>query len=95
MRKLILDFIAPGWDSPKPEIKMIIDHKYQTWRIDMESFKKSKVVQAQIAACMAQSETQSQLPFTGGRKSKSTDRSRRRRRAKISRRECPTTMHGL
>jgi len=51
LREWILDLLAPGWDSPEPEIKIIIDHRYLTWRIDMDSFRKSKVVQAQIEAC--------------------------------------------
>lgn len=95
MRKWVLDFIAPGWDSPKPEIKIIIDYKYQTWRIDMESLRESKVVQAQVAACMEQSKERYSAASTSWRKNKSSDRSRRRRRAKSSRREYPTTMHEL
>lgn len=95
MRKWALDFIAPGWDSPKPEIDIIIDCKYQTWRIDMESLRNSKVVQAQVAACMAQNEEQYSAADIGGRKTKPSGRGRRRRLAKNSRRECSTATYGL
>lgn len=50
LREWILDLLAPGWDLPKPEIEIIIDYKYQTWRIDMKSLRESKVVQAQLEA---------------------------------------------
>lgn len=95
LREWILDLLAPGWDSPKPELKHYYDFKTGTTKLDMESFRNSKVVQAQMEACMAQSNTQSHIASTSGSKSNTSDRSRRRRRAKSSRRECPTTMHSL
>ncbi len=54
MRKWALDLLAPGWDLPKPEIEIIIDYRYQTWRIDMDSFRNSKVVRAQLEAARNQ-----------------------------------------
>lgn len=54
IKKWVLDFIAPGWDSPEPEIKLIIDRRYLTWRIDMDSFRNSKVVRAQVEAARKQ-----------------------------------------
>ncbi len=95
IKKWILDILAPGYDSPEPELKYNYNFKTGRTQLCMKSLRESKVVQAQIAACMAQSNTQSHTSSTSGRKSKSTDRSRRRRRVKSSRRECPTTMHGL
>lgn len=95
MKKWILDFIAPGWDSPEPELKYNYDFKTGRIKLCMESLRNSKVVQSQVAACMAQSEEQHSVTDISGRKTKSSDRGRRRRRAKNSRRECPTTMHGL
>lgn len=95
MRNWVLDFLAPCRNSPEPELKYNYDFKTGTIKLDMKSLIDSKVVQAQVAACIAQSEEQHSAANTIGRKNKSPDISRRRRRPKSSRRECPTTMHSL
>ena len=93
LRKWVLDLLAPGYDSPEPELKYNYNFKTGRTQLCMKSLRESKVVQAQVAACIAQSNAHSHTSTTSGRKSKSLDR--RRRRAKSSRRECPTTMHSL
>ena len=89
LREWILNFLAPGWDSPKPELKSYYDFKTGTIKLDMDSFRNSKVVRAQIEACSLQDKTSTSTH------AKSRRNDRRRRRAKSSRRECPTTMHDL
>lgn len=95
IKKWVLDFLAPNWDSPEPELKYNYDFKTGRIKLCMKSLRESKVVQEQMAACMEQSKEYCGVTHTSQRKNKSTDRSRRLMSAKRSRRECPTTMHGL
>jgi len=54
LHKWLKDLLAPGWDSPKPEIEIAVDFKNLTWRIDMDSFRNSKEVRRQLNACKQQ-----------------------------------------
>ena len=51
LRKWVLDLLADGWDSPEPELRYYYDFKTGMIKLDMESLRNSKVVQAQIEAC--------------------------------------------
>ena len=89
IHKWLKDLLAPGWDSPKPELKYHYDFETGIIKLDMDSFRNSEVVQAQIAACRLQNKTSVNAPV------KSRRNNTRRRRVKRPRSECPTTMHNL
>ena len=89
LHRWLKDLLAPGWDSSKPEIEIIVDFKNLTWRIDMDSFRNSKEVRRQLDACKQ---------YRHGGSSETTCKSQRKRPTRVKRngnRNCVSTLIGL